>query len=155
MHSDLWGFSLDLYTRLGIEQACLELQAEGANVCLLLGAAWLGQLGVACNGDRLARLRDMGEPWHDEVIRPLRHLRQGWREAARLDPELEALRDQVKALELEAERQLLERIELLAQDWQAEGADDLTAWLEGVAPLAAREKHRGALQKLHAASVAG
>ncbi|WP_277961842.1 TIGR02444 family protein [Pseudomonas sp. RIT-To-2] len=154
MHSDLWSFSLDIYTRLGIEQACLELQAEGANVCLLLGAAWLGQLGVACNGDRLARLRDLGEPWHDEVIRPLRHLRQSWREAAAHDPELDALRDQVKALELEAERQLLQRIEWIAQDWQAEGADDMGAWLDGIAPPAAREKQRGALQKLHAASLA-
>ncbi|WP_249678426.1 TIGR02444 family protein [Pseudomonas abieticivorans] len=151
MHSDLWSFSLDLYARLGIEQACLELQADGANVCLMLGAAWLGHLGVACTPERLAQLRTLAWPWHDEVIRPLRKLRQDWTNAAKLDRELEVMREQIKTLELEAERQLLTRIENLAQEWAAVGADDMTLWLEGVVPSSARE-NRGALQRLHAAS---
>jgi uncharacterized protein (TIGR02444 family) len=151
MHSDLWRFALDLYARPGIEQTCLKLQADGANVCLVLSAAWLGQLGVACTAARLAQLLELAAPWHDEVIRPLRNLRQGWKPAAKTDPELEVLREQVKALELEAERQLLARIESLAQAWAAVGADDLSLWLDAVVPSSARD-NRGALQTLHAAS---
>ena len=41
---------------------------------------------------------------------------------------LAALRERVKPLELEAERELLGRLEQLAQKWQA--TDEAVAWLE-------------------------
>lgn len=48
MHTDLWNFALHLYARPGVEAACLALQDEGADVCLLLCGAWLeaGRAGV-------------------------------------------------------------------------------------------------------------
>lgn len=58
----------------------------------------------------------------------MRELRQGWKAAALLDPQQARLREQVKALELEAERELLGRLEQLAQKWQA--TDEAVAWLE-------------------------
>ncbi|AVO61930.1 TIGR02444 family protein [Pseudomonas chlororaphis] len=150
MSSDLWSFTLKTYARPGVEEACLNLQAAGANVCLLLCAAWLGARGVACTAQRLQQLQTLGQPWHDEVVRPLRQLRTQWRPAASADPELAVLREQVKALELEAERQLLLRLEALAGEWSEDEAQDLTNWLEGLAAEAAN-LNRDALQALRVA----
>ncbi|MFJ3368606.1 TIGR02444 family protein [Pseudomonas sp. NPDC086251] len=132
MSSDLWSFSLTTYARPGVEHACLQLQSAGSNVCLLLCGLWLGQRGVACNEQRLQLLRTVAEPWDADVVRPLRALRTQWKALATEDPELNTLREQVKTLELEAERHLLLRLERSAQSWPQGDAADLSAWLEGV-----------------------
>lgn len=150
MSSDLWSSTLTTYARPGVERACLELQTAGANVCLVLCAVWLGQRGVACNAQRLQQLHQLGDPWHDDVVQPLRQLRKQWRSAALEDAQLTVLREQVKALELEAERQLLLRLETTALNWPEEDAKDLPAWLEGLAAQAAT-LNRDALNKLRVA----
>ncbi|VVO28660.1 TIGR02444 family protein [Pseudomonas fluorescens] len=150
MSSDLWSSTLTTYARPGVERACLELQSAGANVCLLLCAVWLGQRGVVCNAQRLQQLQLLAGPWHDDVVQPLRQLRQQWRSAALEDVQLTILREQVKALELEAERQLLLRLETTARDWPEEEAKDLPAWLEGVA-VQATTLNRDALNELRVA----
>ncbi|NWD05392.1 TIGR02444 family protein [Pseudomonas gingeri] len=150
MHADLWTFSLETYTRPGVEEACLALQAQGANVCLLLCAAWLGVRGVSCEPERLAQLCRVAHPWQVEVVQPLRQLRGQWRAMALQDSELKVLRDQVKALELEAERQLLLRLERLSWDWPQGIADDLAAWLDGSTAQTAH-LNRDALQQLRVA----
>jgi len=150
MSSDLWSFSLNAYARPGIEQACLQLQSAGINVCLLLCAAWLGQRGVACDEQRLQQLRSVAVPWDADVVRPLRALRTHWKAAATADADLHNLREQVKALELEAERHLLLRLERAAQSWPQDAETDLSAWLEGAAAGAAH-LHRDALHQLRVA----
>ncbi|SDY65444.1 TIGR02444 family protein [Pseudomonas sp. NFIX28] len=150
MSSDLWSFTLKTYAHPGVERACLDLQAAGANVCLLLCAVWLGTRGVACNAQRLQQLRTLGQPWHDAVVSPLRQLRTQWRPAASADPQLAVLREQVKALELEAERQLLSRLQALAEGWPEDEARDLEDWLQGLAAEAAN-LNRDALQALRVA----
>jgi len=132
MSSDLWSFSLNTYARPGVEGLCLQWQAAGANVCLLLCGLWLGQRGVACNEQRLQLLRTVAEPWDADVVRPLRALRMQWKAVATEDAELNTLREQVKTLELEAERHLLSRLERSAHSWPQGEATDLSAWLEGV-----------------------
>jgi uncharacterized protein (TIGR02444 family) len=150
MSSDLWSSTLTTYALPEVEGACLELQAAGANVCLLLCAVWLGQRGVACNAQRLQQLHQLAGPWHGDVVQPLRQLRTQWRAQALQDVELNILREQLKALELEAERQLLLRLETMARDWPEDGAKDLPAWLEGLAAQAA-SLNRDALNKLRVA----
>ncbi|WLG44785.1 TIGR02444 family protein [Pseudomonas sp. FP1740] len=150
MSSDLWSFSLDTYARPGVEHACLQLQAAGVNVCLLLCGLWLGERGVICNEQRLQLLRDVAGPWDVDVVQPLRALRQQWKAAASEDAGLDDLREQVKTLEMEAERHLLLRLECLAQSWPQYEATDLTAWLEGVAAGAAH-LDRDALHQLRVA----
>ncbi|MGY2187030.1 hypothetical protein D3C87_1739660 [compost metagenome] len=150
MSSDLWSFSLSTYAKPGVEQACLQLQSMGVNVCLLLCAAWLGQRGIACNEQRLQQLRSETTPWDADVVRPLRALRMQWKEAATKDVELSKLREQVKSLELEAERHLLQRLERTAHNWPQEEKTDLSAWLEGVAADAAH-LDRDALHQLRVA----
>ncbi|MGV8919374.1 MAG: TIGR02444 family protein [Pseudomonas sp.] len=141
MPSDLWSFTLNLYAHPGVEQACLSLQASGANVCTLLCGAWLGQRGVACDADRLREIRQLATPWHDEVVQPLRALRTRWRTAASDDTELATLREHVKRLELEAERELLTRLEALTRGWSESVAQDLAVWLDGLAGDAGQQHH--------------
>jgi uncharacterized protein (TIGR02444 family) len=150
MSSDLWSFSLSTYARPGVEPACLQLQSAGINVCLLLCGLWLGERGVACNEHRLQQLRGVAEPWDADVVRPLRALRVNWKVVAADDGELNALREQVKALELDAERHLLVRLERSALSWPQGEATDLSAWLEGVTAGAAH-LDRDALHQLRVA----
>ena len=150
MSSDLWSFSLNTYARPGVEPACLQLQSAGINVCLLLCGLWLGERGVTCNGHRLQLLRDVAGPWDADVVQPLRALRLQWKAAASDDAKLNSLREQVKALELEAERHLLLRLERTAQRWPQGDAADLSAWLEGVT-AGAVHLDRDALHQLRVA----
>ncbi|MCO7609770.1 TIGR02444 family protein [Pseudomonas chlororaphis] len=150
MSSDLWSFSLSTYALPGVQEACLRLQDSGANVCLLLCGAWLGQRGVRCDAQRLQQLQALAAPWDRDVVQPLRDLRTRWRQAAREDNELSALREQVKTLELEAERQLLLRLQEQARPWPDAQTANLEDWLEGLAAGAA-ERNRDALQVLRVA----
>lgn len=148
MPSDLWSFASCCYARPGVEAACLRLQAAGADVCLLLCGLWLEQRAVEHDRQRQAQLLALSEPWQRQVVRPLRELRQGWREAAQDDAALLCLREQIKALELEAESELLRRLERLAGDWAGQDSNS-TSWLEALAAEAGVE-HRDALQVLRA-----
>lgn len=150
MSADLWSFSLTTYARPGVEDACLALQASGANVCLLLCAGWLGQRGVECTALRLQHLQQVAGPWSTQVVEPLRRLRTHWKTAAERDADIATLRSNVKALELEAERQLLLRLQMTAQEWPVGQAQDLAAWLEGLAASAAN-LNRDALHQLRVA----
>ena len=82
------------------ETACLALQEQGADVCLLLVAAWLGRRGVSCSKERAQILENAARPWRETVIEPLRRLRCAWREAATHDACLAELREEMKAQEL-------------------------------------------------------
>lgn len=128
MPTDLWSFALATYARPNVERTCLRLQEGGADVCLLLCVLWLERRGIDCSEERLGQLRAIAEPWQRQVVQPLRELRRGWKTAAADDPQWARLREQVKALELEAERELLGRLEAATRKWQA--TDEAVAWLE-------------------------
>ena len=150
MQTDLWNYCLNLYARPGVEHACLRLQDQGLDVCLLLCAVWLQQRGIACTAARMAQLKDCAEPWQREVVQPLRQLRTQWRDASAQDEALAAMSEKVKALELEAERTLLSRLEAASQHWQRAQSQDNCDW---PAMMAATIDHPdcGALQTLRAA----
>ncbi|HEX8541410.1 MAG TPA: TIGR02444 family protein [Pseudomonas sp.] len=151
MHADLWSFTLDFYAKPGVEAACLSLQASGANVCLLLCGVWLMRRDVACDAQRALEIGQLATPWHDDVVRPLRELRTQWRNAAQHDPALGSIRERVKALELEAERELLTRLEAQTQGWSATGTRDQKDWLTLLAGDAAN-RNRDALHVLRVAA---
>nr|WP_314529709.1 TIGR02444 family protein [uncultured Pseudomonas sp.] len=148
MRADLWSFALSTYTRPGVEAACLRLQAQGADVCLLLCGAWLEQRAVTVTAERIQALRQVARPWQTGVIEPLRHLRTQWRAMAQQDKDLAELRERVKALELDAEQQLLARLEALAQLWPMGDAMGQQRWLEGLAAEDAANLDHDALQQL-------
>ena len=149
MYADLWSFALSTYARPGVEAACLRLQEQGADVCLLLCAAWLEQRGVVLTDERVQALRQVAGPWQSQVIEPLRQMRVQWRAMAQQDEPLAGLRERVKALELDAERQLLARLQAVAQAWPTQQGQQ--KWLEGLATEAAN-LDRDALQLLRAAA---
>ncbi|WP_277759798.1 TIGR02444 family protein [Pseudomonas sp. A34-9] len=150
MSSDLWSFSLATYARPGVEDACLQLQTAGANVCLLLCGVWLEQRKVTCDEQRVRLLQALTEPWDTEVVQPLRTLRMQWKAQAVDDAVLKGMREQIKSLELEAERTLLSRLEGVAQEWMRNDAGSIT-WLEELAGTAA-SPNRDALQVLRVAA---
>lgn len=157
MGKTLWDFSVELYARPGVADACLRLQDEwGADVCLLLAALWLERRGVRATAERVAQLERLAAPWQAAVTAPLRDLRRAWKVAAQDDAELAALRRQLAALELQAERLLLQRLAALSENWppDAPGASD---WLAGLsAPQRAgwSAAGRAALQRLRDAAAA-
>lgn len=134
MQEDLWEFALAVYARPGVEGACLRLQEAGADVCLVLTALWLDHRGCALAARGLERLQAAAEHWQDTVVRPLRQLRQAWKVPAGADEDLAALREQLKGLELAAEREQLARLARLAAHWPCRDAGEAGAWLRAVAP---------------------
>ncbi len=133
MPADLWSFALARYARPGVESACLTLQAEGADVCLLLCGAWLGARGVSCTAARVEQLKAQAKPWESSVVTPLRQLRQNWKAATASDAALAELREQVKALELRAERELLRRLQSACADWPQDAEETTPDWLRELA----------------------
>jgi uncharacterized protein (TIGR02444 family) len=72
------------------------------DVNLLLFCAWMGTQSLVLTSRQLEAAGLAVEVWHDEVVRPLRGVRQQIKALAR--DEFEAFRSQVKSLELEAEQ---------------------------------------------------
>jgi uncharacterized protein (TIGR02444 family) len=149
MPTDLWRFAEALYQRPGVEAACLLLQTQGADVCLLLCAAWLERQNLTCTNERTEALRSLAHPWQQRVVLPLRQLRQHWREQAQSDNALGQLREQLKQLELDAEREQLKRLAARTQDWSDSGTGAPLDWLER---LASQPANHDALQTLRTAA---
>lgn len=149
MPTDLWRFAQALYQHPGVEDTCLHLQTQGADVCLLLCAAWLEHRQIGCSHERAETLRNLAQPWLQQVVVPLRQLRQSWRDAAQSDNALAQLREQVKQLELTAEREQLERLAASSQHWSLVETNASLSWLESLAPERA---DRDALHRLRIAA---
>ena len=114
--SDLWNWAVRVYASDGVSEACLHLQdAAGQNVPLLLWAAWTARTGRRPDADAVEAACDIARAWHDAAIAPLRSVRRALkgRNPDLDDAAREAVRAQVKAVELEAERRLLAALEAL------------------------------------------
>jgi uncharacterized protein (TIGR02444 family) len=103
-----WDFSLAVYRRAGVADACIRLQDEaGVDVNLLLFVCWLATVRDRALDE--AEVRDLvarTEGWRDRVVRPLRAVRR-WmkgREAGLPPDAVASLRSEVKRVELESER---------------------------------------------------
>ena len=150
MSKALWNFALDMYAQPGIEAICLALQdAHGEDICLLMCGAWLDRRGVPCTAARRDQLRALSEGWQREVIAPLRDLRRHWKPAAAQDATLATLRQRLAELELDAERELLTRLERLCAAWPAEARRERSEWL---AALAGPRSDAAALARLVSAA---
>ena len=111
----LWDWSLAVYAHPGVPAACLEAQdRHGAYVNLLLWAAWLGAVhGHLLTPGEAAGAEAATSAWRQDVVRPLRALRRRLKfgPSPAPDPATAALREKIKAAELEAERIELARLE--------------------------------------------
>lgn len=117
MSDDLWTWAVRAYEAPGVAEACLSLQDHNEqNVPLLLWAAWIAASGRRPDEETLEAVCDTARAWDGSTIAPLRAVRRTLKAAI---PDIEdaarlAIRDQVKAVELAAERRLLEALEALA-----------------------------------------
>lgn len=105
--SPFWQFSLRVYRNQAVQQACLALQdGSGVDVNVLLFMLWLGSDGRELSGQEVRSVIAAVEPWRRGVVVPLRTARQNLKQSvAAVDAKsAEALRLQVKRMELEGER---------------------------------------------------
>jgi uncharacterized protein (TIGR02444 family) len=105
--ADLWQFAVRLYGQDGVAAACLRLQETyGADVPLLLSAAWLAMSGVTLSPDHARKACDLVQDWHAEIVRGLRALRTRLKAGPFPAPSAasEAVRSSVKRIELESEK---------------------------------------------------
>jgi uncharacterized protein (TIGR02444 family) len=102
-----WRFSLNFYRQTGVSDACIALQDGcGIDVNLLLFLFWLASEGRQLSAEDVKKLDDQVRSWRELTIIPIRDTRRKLKGAKTfVDPrKQEALRDKVKAVELEAEK---------------------------------------------------
>lgn len=135
-----WLFSLEIYARPDVPEACVVLQdRHGLDVNLLLFCCWAGLRGRTLERPEISRLIEAAEAWQEEVVVPLRRARRYLKSHA--GGAAEPLRQEIKALELEAERleqdRLFESCEVAAGEPDpAAAAHNLRTYLDsrGVRP---------------------
>jgi uncharacterized protein (TIGR02444 family) len=105
-----WRFSLAFYARAGVAEALIALQDRaGCDINLILFALWRGMAnGHRLEPDELIAAEAAIAPLRCGVIEPLRRLRRGLK--GQTDPDIQALRRRVGALELAAERRVQFRL---------------------------------------------
>lgn len=112
----LWEWAVRAYAAQGVSEDCLSLQdTAGQNVCLLLWAAWSAGAGRAGDAETLEAACDTARAWDEAAVTPLRAVRRRLKGAvAEMDSAArEAVRAEVKRVELMAEKALLADLEAL------------------------------------------
>ena len=110
----IWDWALEAYGQPGVPQACLTLQDQhGQNTSFLLWAVHAEAKDPAL----LARAAAAARAWETTALGPLREVRRGLKPALPPfdDHGREALREDVKGLELASERFLMETLDKLSQ----------------------------------------
>lgn len=113
----LWDWSIRVWAVESVQVASLDLQdAQGQNLPLLLWAAWCARTGRAPDADDIEAACDTARVWQEIAVAPLRAIRRQLKTRVPdfSDEDREAVRAQVKAIELDAERRLLAALEALA-----------------------------------------
>ncbi|MEN5364005.1 TIGR02444 family protein [Brevundimonas intermedia] len=113
----LWDWAVAAYAAPGVGEACLALQDNHEqNVPVLLWSGWVAATGRKPDAETIEAACDTARAWDSVVVAPLRSVRRTLKAPI---PDIddgprEAVRNRIKALELEAERHLLEALEALA-----------------------------------------
>jgi uncharacterized protein (TIGR02444 family) len=139
MADTLWNFAAASFKRADIAEGCLQLQDEaGADVNMLLTAAWLAAQDRGWRRDQIEELIAMCTSWRAHCVLPLRAVRRYLKGQI----EIGALHTHAKALELEAEKLQLDHIQSALRLIDSEGSDvpmatllaaNLQAYLECIA----------------------
>jgi uncharacterized protein (TIGR02444 family) len=110
----LWRFSTAFYARAGVAEALIRLQDNaGFDVNLMLFALWFGLSGRnRFTAAKLAAADRAAGPIRGDLVEPLRALRRRLR--SNPDADIQRLREEIKRLELAAERILQNRLARLA-----------------------------------------
>jgi uncharacterized protein (TIGR02444 family) len=136
-----WAFSTAIYADPDVQAECLALQDNhDIDVNLLLFCAYVGaRHGVVLREAELREADAQVRKWQNDIIQPVRKVRKTLKAFATLASPVAssaaALREQIKRLELEAER--IEQSML--EDW---GVEHLRACQRGEAAVAITENVR-------------
>ena len=117
-----WKFSLAIYAQTGVATACLDLQESlGVDVNVLLFVCWYASEGRALTAEEIAAVDASIAGWRQDVVHPIRVLRQGLREY----PGVDSTRTVIKRAELESERVQQQNMHLysLSSGWEKAGGD--------------------------------
>lgn len=117
MSDGFWDWALAAYAAPGVADECLHLQdVHDQNAPLLLWAAWCAETGRALDEDAVEAACDTARAWADNAVVPLRALRRALRTRRpdMTDEDREAVRAQIKAVELDSERRLMTALEALS-----------------------------------------
>ncbi len=147
----LWDWAVAAYARPGVADLCLDLQdGHEQNVPLLLFAAWTAATGQALDADDTEEACDVAEVWERTTVKPLRLVRRTLKAAIpdMDDAAREAVRDQIKAVELEAERRLLLQLEAILPAARIGEPTAIAPRLIAVSKAWGRVTPRGALEVL-------
>ncbi|MBN8551954.1 MAG: TIGR02444 family protein [Caulobacterales bacterium] len=142
----LWNWAVQAYGREGVQAICLSLQDDdGQSVCLLLWAAWRGPV----DAEVLEAAVETARSWHRTAIDPVRGVRRTLKKPV---PDMDdsrrlALREEIKRIELSAERGLLDELESLGGAPDGSRFDVVSA-LAAAARLWADRTPREALKTL-------
>ena len=102
MSESFWDFSVRIYQKPGVKQACLDLQDDyGLDVVFLFFCIWVGISRGEFEDGLYAKGAQFSTSWATAVVVPLRGARR-W--VGDLDAAQMELRERIKAAELDAER---------------------------------------------------
>ena len=115
--SDFWSWAVAAYDAPGVAEACLSLQDHNEqNAPLLLWAAWVAVTGRRPDEETIEAACDAARAYDTVIVSQLRAVRRTLKAPIPdvANDHREALRQQVKALELDAERRLMLELQELA-----------------------------------------
>ena len=108
----LWDWAGEAYARPGVEDLCLALQDDHDQcVPFLLWSLWMAAGGRPIDRATATACAELARAWQDAAVAPLRRLRRDLKAKAASQRVQARVREGVKALELEAERMLLQMLE--------------------------------------------
>lgn len=113
----LWDWAVAAYAAEGVSETCLSLQDQHEqNTCLLLWAGWNAATGRRPDEETIEAACDTARAWETTTTAPLRAIRRTLKLPVPdiEDTAREAVRNRIKAVELEAERHLLLALEALS-----------------------------------------
>jgi uncharacterized protein (TIGR02444 family) len=143
--AEFWRFSLSFYGDPEVAGACLALQDRaGADVNLVLFLLWRASRGRSLAAAEIGAVDEAVAGWRREVVVPLRGVRRWLKHhAGPVEPQVaQELRQQVKRIELEAERLQQQAIAAVAEG-AALGAPAPSPRAAAEASLAAYAAARG------------
>lgn len=125
MAESLWDFASRCYAQAGVAENCLAAQdSVGADVNLLLAAAWLAARGQQWQRNDAAAAIALCADWRTHCVVPLRAVRRYLKEHATGE-----IYRNAKALELEAEAMQLRTIESALHSLPTSKADSTSVLL--------------------------
>lgn len=121
MSGKLWQFSLQLYSKSNVKDACLTLQDKHhADVNLVLFLLYQGSLQRQLSTESIQHIDDNTRSFRERVIQPIRALRKSLKgKAFSVEADQDSLYQNILGLELSAEKLAqtqLETIDVITQN---------------------------------------